>query len=819
MRIERATRIIICLVASLMCTFISSMANTTDATNVSIQQKKNDIIGKIVDAKGEPMSYANVVLLSLPDSTFIQGCTSDAEGKFSIVCQETVGVIKVTCVGYETEYVNLKNFKGTIQLREDSKMLKDVTVKAQRPKTKLTGNSMITSIEGTVLEKSGTAQEMLGKVPGMTKKGEDLEVLGKGTPVFYINGRKMTDKDELKRLRSEEINEVEVITNPGALYDATVTSVVRIKTKKRQGDGFGYDLMANNDQDLESGYADPNATINLRYRHNSLDLFGMVNYWKWDSVNKSTPRQSSWMRQDGNLVNILQDTEFRNDWHGQGFNYNVGFNYQLNTNHSFGMRVEKHDKFNSGVDAVIGTEMIHRYIDVGADDVVEEDATRQDDEQHQPYSLDGNAYYNGKFGKLGIDWNVDFVTTKTNEKNYISNWTTRNRTGEPTSYMNQSQQTKSDMWATKLVFSYPIWKGQIQTGTEMSFVNRANKYNITGYPLPTTDSEVKEDNIAGFVEYSCAIPKVGNFSAGVRYEHVGFDYRDALNGDKDMSRYTDDFFPSISWSQQFGKWQTALSFTCKTIRPNYNMLDESVLYINSYSLQQGDPTLKNAVMKEISANVRYNWLNLFLAYEQRDNTLSQWSYIYNNEGVILIKNINLKDPVRNLAMFVSGSPTFGCYTPNWTIGGQKFFVKQNLLDPREATGQRVVRYTKPIFYLDLNNCFRLKHSWQLEANMNYLSKGDVMNFHLVSPRLNVGFVVQKCFLKNDALCLRATLSDVFKQAQQNIDLDCGYYTLRQKTMNNNHRLNVSVRYTFNASQSKYKGTGAGKDAQKRMSND
>lgn len=109
-----------------------------------------------------------------------------------------------------------------MNMEDSTFMLDAVVVKAQRLKTKLTGNSMVTRIQGSVLEKSGTLKEMLAKVPGMTQKGDDLEVLGKGTPIYYINGRKMQEMDELKRLRSEEIKEVEVITNPGAQYDATL---------------------------------------------------------------------------------------------------------------------------------------------------------------------------------------------------------------------------------------------------------------------------------------------------------------------------------------------------------------------------------------------------------------------------------------------------------------------------------------------------------------------------------------------------------------------------------------------------------------------
>ncbi len=692
----------------------------------------------------------------------------------------------------------------------------EVVVKGQIPNTKLKGNAMVTRIDGTVLAKSGTAEDMLAKVPGMAKRGDDLEVLGKGKPVFYVNGRKMTDIDELKRLHSDEIQEVEVITNPGALYDATVTSVVRIRTKKRQGDGFGFDISGGNNQDLGYGYSDPSATLNLHYRHNSLDFFGMVNYWKWDSVNDSYPEQTSYMSKGGNLFSIHQNTHLRHDWHGQGLNYNLGFNWQISQNHSVGLRIERHDKFNSGVDANIVTDMQQRFVGKESPTTIDHSESVQTDKQHTPYNWDGNAYYNGKVGKLGIDLNVDFLTSKANESNTIQEWSNISHDLPASSIYTQEQHTPARMWATKLILSYPIWKGTLQAGTEMSFVTRANQYSISGHPLPSTDSEVKEKNLAGFIEYSCAIPKFGNVSAGVRYEHVGMNYTDNISASNNLTRNTDDFFPSLSWSQQFGPVQTALSYSFRTIRPQYSMLDESIIYINSYSFQQGDPKLKNATMQEVSLNARYKWINLFAAYERRDNALTQWSYIYNDEGVILVKNINFPEPMRNFAAFLTASPTFGCYSPNWTVGWQKYFVSQSLADPREASGQRTVSFNKPIMFFDINNTIRLKHSWQFEANLNMMLKGDAMNFHMLNNSYNLSFVVQKCWLKNDALCLRASVADVLQKSTQKVQMDCGYYTLDQNTHNNRHRLDITLRYSFNASNNKYKGTGAGKDAASRM---
>ena len=767
---------------------------------LTAEAKTEDVGGRVIDAQGEPLPFVSVALLTA-DSTYIQGATSDVDGYFQIMSTDACCILRFSYIGYRTKYVDVRSSEiGTIQMEQDQTMLNEIVVKGQMPKTKLTGNSMITTIQGTILGQSGTAKEMLAKVPGMTQKGEDLEVLGKGTPVFYINGRKMRDKDELKRLRSEEIQSVEVITNPGAQYDATISAVVRIKTVRREGAGFGFDLMAANNQDLAFGFSDPSTTLNLRYRHNNLDLFGMVNYWTWDSPNDLHITQSTFLRADEGIRNILQDSHMRNDWHGEGLNYNLGFNWQINDKHSLGARVERHDQFKTYNDMWVDTE----------NNLTGRDLSHQGGHTHYPYNWQGNAYYNGQVNKLNIDLNVDFLTDKENDDNQIDVYLPETQT------MQQNSHISSRLWATKLVLSYPVWKGQLQAGTEMSFVKRQSCTSITNYPLPSTDADVKENNVAAFVAYNANLDKFGIVSAGLRYEHVGFDYTDNLDAENNMTRYQDEFFPNITWSKQFGAIQTSLSYTMKTVRPKYSSLNDHIYYLNSYTLSQGDSKLKNATMQEVSINARWKWINLFAAYERRDNTITQVPMAYNNEGIMLMKQANLSDPVRNLAIFLSANPTWGVYSPSWTIGGQKFWNTMTYDDPRSATGKTDVTFTKPIFFFDIYNTFRFKHSWQLEANANIQTKGDVLNFRILSPSYNVSFVVQKCWLKNDALCLRASISDVFQRSVQDMAHDCGFFYTVQKTRSRSHRLDISIRYTFNAQKSKYKGTGAGKAEQQRM---
>ena len=98
----------------------------------------------------------------------------------------------------------------------------------------------------------------------------------------------MRDNSELKRLRSEEIRDVEVINNPGAQYDATVRAVVRIRTVRQQGDGLSLDLTLSDEHDLRYDFDRPQAKIGANYRKNGVDVFGSVYYYHQDYRQYST---------------------------------------------------------------------------------------------------------------------------------------------------------------------------------------------------------------------------------------------------------------------------------------------------------------------------------------------------------------------------------------------------------------------------------------------------------------------------------------------------------------------------------------------------
>ena len=172
---------------------------------MTAQAKTQDWGGRVIDEKGEPMPFVNVVLLSLPDSAFVQGAMTDEQGVFKIVTDVNNGLFKVTSIGYKTIFMKAGQ-DLTIQMQEDTQLLQEVVVKGQLPKTHVKGDAMRTTVAGTILEKAGTVSDALKRIPSLeADRNGAVKVLGRGDAEVYINGRRVQDLSELSRLRSEQI--------------------------------------------------------------------------------------------------------------------------------------------------------------------------------------------------------------------------------------------------------------------------------------------------------------------------------------------------------------------------------------------------------------------------------------------------------------------------------------------------------------------------------------------------------------------------------------------------------------------------------------
>ena len=676
--------------------------------------------------------------------------------------------------------------------------LQEVVVKGGLPNTRLKAGAMITRIEGTPLAQSGTLGEMLIKVPGMTGSDEAPEVLGKGSPLIYINGRKMRDASELKRLHSEDIRDVEVINNPGAQYDAQVRAVVRIRTRKQQGDGLSLDGTLANEHDLRYNFERPQLKLGANYRQNGVDVFASVYYFHQDYRQYSTiediTRTSKVFRQYG---------PYTMTWENDQLTYTAGLNWQLSDNHSVGVRADL-THYLGGKNQVIYDE-----------DVFENDAlidhlySHQTSDETKPLGLLTNTYYNGKVGRLGIDFNFDYMTggTDTDRENVE-----QSRVADD--FIRSKSGTDSRLYATKLVLSHPLWKGTLEAGTEMTFAHRHNTYWIDKTTIANTDADITENNIAAFAEYGCAFGQYGNASIGLRYEHTLYDYDDAMNQDF-LHRSMDEWFPTASYSIALGKVQAALSYSIKTERPSFFAMNDAVTYISRYTLQAGNSQLLNERLRELTLNLSYRWLTLTASYERTKNAITQWTFIDTDQpDATLVKHVNLDKPINTVSAYLALTPSVGIWSLNATAG----IEKQDLyLDVTSPQGTYRVSCEKPRYTLNAFNTFMLKHGWRFDINLMYRSSGYSYNFYNDTYNLRLGLVAQKSLLKDNALTIRCAILDCLQRNRVNESGDLGYNQFRQCNRFSTHKLFLSLVYRLNATHSKYKGTGAGLDAQARMS--
>ncbi len=147
--------------------------NTLSASNSAYE-------GVVKDDSGNPLEFVNVTLMAVKDSTLIDGTVTDMTGKFTVISNETPLFLRITAMGFEDKTISNPTLDlGEIILSPASYMLGEVVVKGSRPVAKIKGDGVQVAIAGSYLANSGTALEVLGKMPFVTKSGSDIEVLGK----------------------------------------------------------------------------------------------------------------------------------------------------------------------------------------------------------------------------------------------------------------------------------------------------------------------------------------------------------------------------------------------------------------------------------------------------------------------------------------------------------------------------------------------------------------------------------------------------------------------------------------------------------------
>ena len=757
------------------------------AVTSSITTNAQSITGKVVDETDTPLAYANVILQK-SDSTYIAGAVADTAGRFALAAHPEAAWVQVTFIGYETQYRALNDIE-LVKLTPDTEVLGKAVVKAVIPKTEIQGSALVTKIENSVLADAGSASDVLEKLPGVTLKDETFEVFGKGTPLIFVNGRQVRDNAELGQLNSSEIKSVEVVMNPGSRYDASVRSVIRIQTLKKQGEGFGFDLRSTTYQCENTDLIE---TLNMNYRYKGFDVFGSLNYTRSDWFQKAIIIETL---QGSQLLKVDQNAVFTGL--SNNLTTTLGLNWQFNENHSIGLRYRP--------DYLISSKNgNHVLADVTLDGIID-DVNETIAEGYADPKVDHqmNFYYNGTVGKLNIDFNADVLGGKYTEHKRFDELSEiqEDRT------LNTNNYITNRLYASKLIFSYPLGKGSLSAGTEYTYTYRTDDYlNPEGY-VESSNTTIQEDNVNVFMDFVYPF-NFGSVSAGLRYEHMAFNYYQDDAYQTDRSRKYDNVYPNISFNAYAGDFQFMLSYAVKTQRPTYHQLRNSVIYMNKYSVDVGNPYLLPETIQDLSFMTAWKYIQLGGSFQHTRNAILQQGFAAEgNDKLILSKTFNLEQGIPTLVAFVSANPTISFWSPR--LGAS---IEKQWLTFRYDSFE--VNCNNPMVQLEFGNTFSFGKGFTFNADYTYISCGFWRDFEIIAPSHKVDVSVRKSFL-NDALSVELRGHDLL-QAKDDVFTQTNVFSILQYNTRDTRKASLTIRYRFNSTRSKYKGTGAGEQQKSRM---
>ena len=750
------------------------------------------LTGKLIDEHKQPLEFANIALYSPADTTLLSGGVSNESGVFVIPYETSKVLAKISYVGYKTIWRTFTSEDaGTIQLSPEQHTLSAVTVKGHQTQYKMSKEGITTNVENTPLSQLGSADDLLQHVPMVNKNAEgEFSVFGKGTPLIYLNGRKVYDNNELKRLKSTDMKNVEVITTPGAQYDASVQSVIKIQTKKKQGEGWGFDAKAEYSQGKK--WRSDNE-FNWTFSNDKLQYFGMVGY-----EHRSNSVQNNVL----STVNV--DTLWQEKTHIQleeQINYlsnKMGVNYAINENNTIGATYDFEFILASNHNPYSTTN------DITANGSAYDHLENQFNYvRHSSPYIKFNTFYIGKIGSTTVDFNIDYLYKKEARSAFYYEKSENKEDREFNTY----SPIHNRMWATKLIVSHPVYGGNLSLGAEYSNTYRKDDYICSNNIIANSYNTIKQNKIAPFIEYN-KTTAIGIITAGLRYENIALNYYENNKLIDEQSRKYNNIFPSISLATQLAGINLQLGYSVKTKHPTYGQLRSNVAYASRFLYQSGNPMLKDEIIHDITLQGVWKFVQFSFSFKHHKDAIRYDAYQHESNNAITVFTQYNEPSVNKFSAFVSAAPKIGIWNPMWSVG----MIKQWL---NIYYNNVAYKLNNPVGIINLDNSFRFSPTLCANIDFSLQTKGHTMNVKLTRNIFQCHFSITKTLLNNHlSMILKA--NDIFHGMKDGNLLYNQKMTHDQTNIYDTRRISLTMRYNFNLAKNKYKGKGAGNDEVKRL---
>lgn len=581
-----------------------------------------------------------------------------------------------------------------------------------------------------ILNHQNDIYELIGKVPGVLHLGNSFNVLGKGAPVYYLNGRKVRDQSLIDNLPVDQIKSLKIVAMPGADYDTSGSPVIDIKTKIL-GDGVAFNAIGNITQAKHLAHK---TGFSSTYNSGKFDLYGKY-YYRRNNASESSDYDKQVLADT--IWNKMQHIESLT--HSGSHTYSAGMTYHLSDKSELGMlysgmytdgKVETRDTF-----SVVPNAGPAYYL-------FDKNKSKNNLLTHHV-----NMYYDAS---LNHAWHVsvvmDYISKASNtnsslKENHID-------TSSEVSYMGHS---KWNVLASNFHATHDFGKwGTLGMGYDFSYSEGIDKidYERLKFDGRFENKEVKN---AVFINYELPL---GDFSlsTGIRYQNL-YSRRKNEKASVIEAHSDNTFLPSVTLSYSHGLLVQNLSYSIGTERANYADMNDNVTYVNRYEQSKGNSQLKTAITHSLSYLLMYKSLFLTLNYDYVYRPLLPVIYSLEGNSAVTVSSQDNLSHRQVLSAMLNWRNTYKCYTASLT----GFFQKSIMHYP--GIDGTTFHDGHPSTILNFDNDFKLPKHFLLSLSWQQVWGGYMESINVKSSS-SVNLSIKKSFL-NERLRLSLDGYDIF----------------------------------------------------------
>jgi hypothetical protein len=793
------------------------------------QTKSGKVTGSVIDGNTKTIESATITLLRAKDSSVIKMGVADKTGKFSFEnVPDGKYVVSISAIGHKTGYSEIFEVTGTnpsinlktIELQQQQKSLSAVTIVAKKPLIEQKIDRTIVNVEASVTNVGNSALEVLEKAPGVSvDKDGNISLKGKSGVQVYIDGRPayLSGADLANMLRSmsaSQLDQIEIMTNPPAKFDAAGNSgVINIKTKKTKQFGYNGSLTTGYTQ---GSYPRLNEGFNFNYRTGKINLFSNLSY------NYNHRKEELYINRnfrDVNTKNILSEFDQASimDNTNNFYSAKVGVDYFASKKTTLGVVLSGFD--NPGTWKSNTNTFIY---DPNGTLTNQTKAFSENDQKWKNFS--SNLNFRTVLDTTGqeISADLDYIqyrvtATQPLISSYYDNMGNLLKT--PDTLMGNLPQDIT-IYSGKVDYTLPLQKGaKLEAGIKSSYVKTDNDASYDSlqngqlvHDYNRSNHFVYQENInAAYLNYSKPLSKKWTGQFGLRLENTNAKGNQLTTGQKFNRNYTQ-LFPTVYLQYAANeKNQFVINYGRRINRPDYEDLNPFIHFLDRYTFEQGNPELAPQFSHNIELTHTYNgFLNTTLNYSTTKDIIQQVIEQHESTNETYIKKAN----IAIMHQFGISISAYKQVTKWWS---SNVYVNAYNNHFKGIVNNDYVSLGVTGMMAQLQEQFKWGNGWGAELSGFYRSKGLEGVIYIKSiTQVNAGF--SKQVLKNKG-SVRVSFRDIFRgmifkgySKYSNVDAQF-------RNVNDNQSVSVSFTWRFNKGKLKANAgrrEGSATDEQNRV---